>query len=181
MIPSLTIFICFIFTTMVLIAVLIRTHLGWILKSVLIICSLISAFSFRFAYEESMGYPAEAKPPSAFKVLWTEVHEPVPYKGDQGAIYFWYQGIGEYTPRAIVLPYSKAQADKAQKAKQSIQSGDSVYMGDKSQEGNDNSDGDGQSDNSIMDFIPPPDTIPPKETDKPIGPLETGKKKFNQI
>jgi hypothetical protein len=81
-----------------------------------------------FVSQSLLGWAADTAMPERFQVLWTRVVEPNLSRQSGGAIYLWVEELDERNipsgePRAYVLAYSAALADKAATAQAEIKKG----------------------------------------------------------
>lgn len=81
-----------------------------------------------FFSQSLLGWAAATAVPERFQVLWTRVVEPNPSKQAPGAIYIWVEALDERNlpsgePRAFILPYTPALADKVSTAQGEIKKG----------------------------------------------------------
>jgi len=81
-----------------------------------------------FFSQSLLGWASASAVPERFQVLWTRVVEPNPSQQEAGAIYLWIEALDERNlpsgkPRAFVLPYSPALADKVATAQTEIKKG----------------------------------------------------------
>lgn len=75
-----------------------------------------------------VGWSAASAMPGRFEVLWTRVVEPNVSQQFPGAIHLWVEALDEHNlpsgePRAFVVPYSVALAQKASAAQAEIKKG----------------------------------------------------------
>jgi hypothetical protein len=105
-----------------------RARLPWPAKAVAIVAtSAFYVFVF-FRLEGFLGWPATAALPPRFELLWAQVVERDVASNDAGAIHLWVAELNDAnlpsrTPRAYVLPYSAALAEKVKKAEAEIKQG----------------------------------------------------------
>jgi hypothetical protein len=81
-----------------------------------------------FSSQGLVGWSSATAVPERFQVLWTRVVEPNAARGLPGAIHLWVEALDEHNlpsgePRAFVLPYSSALADKVTVAQTEIKKG----------------------------------------------------------
>ncbi len=182
----------FMFLCALLLLGTIYSRIHWIIKATLVVSSLLFCFVSYHGYENTLGYPVAAELPSIFQLLYPAVHEPVPSKHDDGAIYLWIADPnGRDEPRAIIIPYSKQNRDVTSQAKKKIQKGEQVFMsfkkkgqdsdGDDGTQGNKSNGKNGKVGNKggtsgtnnlpyytngqVLDFEQPADTVPKKAVD----------------
>jgi len=105
-----------------------RARLPWPAKAVAIVAtSAFYVFVF-FRLEGFLGWPATAALPPRFELLWAQVVERDVARNDAGAIHLWVAELNDAnlpsrTPRAYVLPYSAALAEKVKKAEAEMKQG----------------------------------------------------------
>ena len=186
MISPLLFVACFMFIAILLLLGVIYSRVHWVLKSILLVISLLFGVVFYRGYVGSLGYPAPITPPPLFRFLYGFVHEPFLLKGDPGAVYIWMMMPGSEMPRVIAVPYSTASRKIIGDAKQRVERGEMVYMG-LTGTGQNKSGGDGGSSASgnnsaykspmtghrsvpydvqgdkTLEFEAPPDTVPRKD------------------
>lgn len=81
-----------------------------------------------FWSQSLLGWSAATAMPDRFQVLWTRVLEPNASKQFPGAIHLWVEALDERNipsgePRAYVVPYSAALAQKTAEAQSEIKKG----------------------------------------------------------
>ncbi|WP_072378045.1 hypothetical protein [Hyphomicrobium sp. NDB2Meth4] len=81
-----------------------------------------------FFSQGMLGWAAASAVPERFQVLWTRVVEPNPSQQSSGAIYLWVEALDDHNlpsgePRAFIVPYSAAMADKVSTAQTEIKKG----------------------------------------------------------
>lgn len=186
MISPLLFVACFMFIAILLLLGVIYSRVHWVLKSILLVVSLLFGVIFYRGYVGSLGYPAPIDAPPLFRFVYGFVHEPFLLKGDPGAIYVWMMTPGNDMPRVIVMPYSAATRKIIGDAKERVARGETVYMG-LAGTGKSKSGGEGGSDGSgnnsahkspmtgpkslpydvhgdkTLEFEAPPDTLPRKD------------------
>jgi hypothetical protein len=96
-----------------------------------LIASMAFFYAAVFFFSQSLlGWAAATAVPERFQVLWTRVVEPNPSQQSPGEIYLWVEELDEHNipsgePRAYVVPYSAALADKVSAAQADIKKGNS--------------------------------------------------------
>jgi hypothetical protein len=104
------------------------SRFAWWLKAVTIVVTsgfFVEAF---FATKGLLGWPGTGHLPPRFQLLWTRVVEPDPKTADRGSVFLWIEEVDDNNvptgvPRAYRLPYSRPLADKSNKARDEIMSG----------------------------------------------------------
>lgn len=96
---------------------------------VALVAGMTAFYPAVFFFSQSLlGWAAATAVPERFQVLWTRVIEPNPARQSAGAIYLWVEELDERNipsgePRAYVVPYTPALADKAATAQAEIKKG----------------------------------------------------------
>jgi hypothetical protein len=124
----LAISIAYVVLAVVLLCMGLTSRFAWWLKGVVIVVTSVFFIESFFATKGLLGWPGTGQLPHRFQLLWTRVVEPDPKVSDPGAIYLWVEELDENnvpsgTPRSFRLRYSVALADKTNKAKDEIMSG----------------------------------------------------------
>lgn len=94
-----------------------------------IVASMTAFYTAVFFFSQSLlGWAAATTVPERFQVLWTRVVEPNPSQQSPGAIYLWVEELDERNipsgePRAFIVPYTVALADKVSTAQVEIKKG----------------------------------------------------------
>ncbi len=73
-----------------------------------------------FGLQQSKGWPSDQNLPSQFELITADVVEPNPLKGVEGNIHLWIRHDEDQTPRAYILPYTRALHKNLHKAKQAM-------------------------------------------------------------
>ena len=170
----------FMFIVTILLLGILYGRFHWLLKSLLVVSSLVFCIFSYNAYVDILGYPANVEPTQVFRFYSGIVRDPNPSKNDKGAIYLWInEGKGRVEPRSIELPFSKETRETIAKAEGKIKNGEIVYMSFQSgnisgnnpngtQNGGSGQLSQGSGTNKSpysggrLDFVPPPDTLPKK-------------------
>jgi hypothetical protein len=105
-----------------------KTRLAWWIKGIAIVVTSAFFIEAFFATRSLLGWPAGDPLPPHFQLLWAKVVEPDPQLDEKGAVYLWVdtlndENVAAAQPRAFRLPYSRAFADKADKARAEIAQG----------------------------------------------------------
>jgi hypothetical protein len=100
----------------------------WWVKAAAIVVTSVFFVEFFFATKSLLGWPGTGRLPPRFQLLWTRVVEPDPRLHDAGSIFLWVEEVDANnvptgTPRSYRLPYTKPLADKSNKARDEIMSG----------------------------------------------------------
>lgn len=94
-----------------------------------LVASMTAFYAVVFFFSQSLlGWAAASAVPERFQVLWTRVVEPNLSQQSPGAIYLWVEELDERNipsgePRAFIVPYSAALADKVSTAQAEIKKG----------------------------------------------------------
>src|SRR5258708_456360 len=99
----------------------------WVKAAAIVVTSLFFVEAF-FATKSLLGWPGTGRLPPRFQLLWTRVVEPDPKGRDAGSIFLWVEEVDDNnvpvgTPRSYRLAYTKPLADKSNKARDEIMSG----------------------------------------------------------
>jgi len=112
----------------VLLVMGLRSSYKWWIKGVAVV--ITSAFFVVAFYKTRslLGWPGIAALPPKFQLLWVRVLEPNRAYQEPGAIFMWVEELDENNtpsgvPRAYKLKYTAPLAEKAEKAKEQIMSG----------------------------------------------------------
>jgi hypothetical protein len=124
----LAISIAYVVLAVVLLSMGLTSRFAWWLKGAVVVITSVFFIESFFATNSLLGWPGTGTLPHRFQLLWTRVVEPDPKISDPGAIYLWVEELDENnvpsgTPRSFRLHYSVALADKSNKAKDEIMSG----------------------------------------------------------
>jgi hypothetical protein len=97
-------------------------------KMVLVTAMTVFYAAVFFFSQSMLGWAAATAVPERFQVLWTRVVEPNPSQQSPGEIYLWVEELDERNiasgePRAFVVPYSPALAEKVSTAQAEIKKG----------------------------------------------------------
>lgn len=118
---------CALLGTLLLI-VLVHVSIPRLAKAGLV-ASMTAFYAVVFFFSQGLlGWAAASAVPERFQVLWTRVVEPNPSQQSPGAIYLWVEELDERNipsgePRAFIVPYSAALADKVSTAQAEIKKG----------------------------------------------------------
>ena len=99
----------------------------WIKGAAIIITSAFFVIGF-YKTRALLGWPGTDAMPDKFQLLWVRVLEPNRAYQEPGAIFLWVEALDENnvpsgTPRSYKLKYTAPLAEKAEKAKEQIISG----------------------------------------------------------
>jgi hypothetical protein len=124
----LAISIAYVVMAVVLLCMGLTSRFAWWLKGVVIVVTSIFFIESFFATKSLLGWPGTGQLPHRFQLLWTRVVEPDPKISDPGAIYLWVEELDDNnvpsgTPRSYRLKYSPPLAERSNKAKDEIMSG----------------------------------------------------------
>jgi hypothetical protein len=99
----------------------------WVKACAIVVTSAFFVEAF-FSTKSLLGWPGTGRLPPRFQLLWTRVVEPDPKMHDAGSIFLWVEEVDANnvpvgTPRSYRLAYTKPLADKSNKARDEIMSG----------------------------------------------------------
>jgi hypothetical protein len=107
---------------------LLNSRLPWVVRAGAVVT--VSGFycAAFFSLQGLQGWSAPVRVPDRFQVLWGRVVEPNPGRNDPGAVHLWLEALDDANlpsgvPRAFLLPYSQALADKVTRAQTAIREG----------------------------------------------------------
>jgi hypothetical protein len=111
-----------------LLIVLVHVSIPRLVKAGLIVGMTAFCAGVFFFSQGMLGWAAASAVPERFQVLWARVVEPNPSQQSSGAIYLWVEALDDHNlpsgePRAFVVPYSAAMADKVSTAQAEIKKG----------------------------------------------------------
>jgi hypothetical protein len=100
----------------------------WWLKAGAIVITSVFFVEIFFASKGLLGWPGAGRLPPKFQLLWSRVIEPDKKLGSNGAIFLWVEevdanNVPSGVPRSYRLPYSVKLADRTNKARDEIMSG----------------------------------------------------------
>ena len=124
----LAISVAYVVMAVVLLCMGLTSRFAWWLKGVVIVVTSVFFVESFFATKGLLGWPGSGRLPHRFQLLWTRVVEPDRKINDPGAIYLWVEELDDNnvpsgTPRSFQLRYSAPLADKTNKARDEIMSG----------------------------------------------------------
>jgi hypothetical protein len=124
----LAISVAYVVMAVLLLCMGLTSRFAWWLKGVVIVVTSFFFIESFFATKSLLGWPGTGQLPHRFQLLWTRVVEPDPKISDPGAIYLWVEELDENnvpsgTPRSFKLRYTVPLADRSNKAKDEIMSG----------------------------------------------------------
>ena len=124
----LAISVVYVVMAVVLLCMGLTSRFAWWLKGVVIVVTSFFFVESFFATKGLLGWPGSGRLPHRFQLLWTRVVEPDRKINDPGAIYLWVEELDDNnvpsgTPRSFQLRYSAPLADKTNKARDEIMSG----------------------------------------------------------
>jgi hypothetical protein len=120
--------VAYVVMAVLLLCMGLTSRFAWWIKAVLIVVTSGFFIESFFATKGLLGWPGTGQLPHRFQLLWTRVVEPDPKLSDPGAIYLWVEELDENnvpsgTPRSYRLKYTPPLADRSNKAKDEIMSG----------------------------------------------------------
>ena len=138
--------------------------LGYVVVAgMLLTASLPSKFSFFFkitgvlvvtglyfatylGHRSLAGWPIDEELPKNFRLVWVSIEEPEKKDGVDGEIFFWIRELDDNDnvvskPRAYIMPFDIALAERVQEAQEKIQEGETVngYVKESEVEADENS------------------------------------------
>jgi hypothetical protein len=124
----LAISVAYVIIGVLLLTMGLTSRFAWWIKAAAIVVTSVFFVEVFFATKGLLGWPGSGKLPPRFQLLWTRVVEPDPKIADHGSIYLWVEevdanNVPSGVPRAYRLPYSRPLADKSNKARDEIMSG----------------------------------------------------------
>ena len=144
---------------------------------------LITSFYFAtyLGHRGLAGWPINEELPKNFRLVWVAIDEPGKKDGVDGEIFFWIRELNENNeaiskPRAYILPFDIALAERVQEAQEKIQQGETIngYVQESDNEGNDETKGQLKAgDNSTSGFSDALLNIEFREIEIPTLPLKT--------
>lgn len=111
-----------------LLAMGLTSRFRWSIKAAAIVVTSIFFVEVFFATKSLLGWPGDGRLPARFQLLWSRVVEPDAKTADSGSVFLWVEEVDENNvpsgmPRAYRLPYSPPLADRSNKARDEIMSG----------------------------------------------------------
>jgi hypothetical protein len=110
---------------------LLMSRLHWVFKA-LATLSVVALIPLTFfGVGELRGLPSDSQIPDSFRMLWAQVIEPNPLRGEKGHVFLWLQTLDKDNfpigqPRAYQLPYSDDLKIKVNDAMGKISQGDEI-------------------------------------------------------
>lgn len=110
---------------------LLLSRLHWVFKA-LATLSTVALIPLTFlGMGELRGLPSDGPIPGSFRMLWAQVIEPNPLKGEKGHVFLWLQALDGDNfptgqPRAYQLPYSDDLKIKVSEAMGKIAEGEDI-------------------------------------------------------
>lgn len=110
---------------------LLLTRMHWVFKG-LATLSVVALIPLTFfGVGELRGLPSDGDLPDSFRMLWAEVVEPNPLRGEEGRVFLWIQALDAENypvglPRAYQLPYSEELEIKVNEAMGKIAQGEDI-------------------------------------------------------
>lgn len=88
-------------------------------------------FSTYLGHRSLSGWPIDEPLPENFRLVWVTIDEPEKKDGVDGEIFFWIRELNENNeavskPRAFIMPFDMALAERVQEAQERIQEGETV-------------------------------------------------------
>lgn len=110
---------------------LLLSRLHWVFKALSTLATVALIPMTFHGIGELRGLPTDGPMPPSFRMLWAQVIEPNPLKGEKGHVFLWLQTLDADNfpvgqPRAWQLPYSDDLQIKVQDAMAKISQGEQV-------------------------------------------------------
>ena len=120
--------LAYVLLSVLLLLVIAHLAIPRLVKIAAILAASIFYVVVFFATQGLLGWSAPVAVPARFQVLWTRVIEPNPARQEPGAIHLWLEELDEANlpsgvPRAYLLPYSAALAQRVSAAQEEIEKG----------------------------------------------------------
>ena len=110
---------------------LLLSRLHWVFKALATVATVALIPLTFYGVGELRGLPSDGAIPDSFRMLWAQVIEPNPLKGEKGNVFLWLQTLDKDNfplgqPRAYQLPYSDDLKIKVNEAMGKIAQGDTI-------------------------------------------------------
>ena len=107
------------------------SRLHWVFKVLATVATVALIPLTYYSVGELRGLPTDGAIPASFRMLWAEVSEPNPLKGEKGDVFLWLQTLDADNyplgqPRAWQLPYSDDLKIKVNDAMSKIAQGEEI-------------------------------------------------------
>ena len=103
--------ICYVFIGFLLVLFNLRTTYHWIVKSSLIVVTMIFYIFTYNSFRDLVGWPTNEPLPDRFRLISAQIYEPNALINSEGAIYLWVADMDELAglgiPRSFKLDYNK--------------------------------------------------------------------------
>ena len=121
------IIICYVFIGFLLILLNMRTTLHWILKSSLIVITLVFYIFTYKSFTNLIGWPSSTSLPDRFRLISAQIYEPSALLNSEGIIYLWVTNMDDLAglgiPRSFELPYNKELHERISKSLVNLKNG----------------------------------------------------------
>ena len=121
------ILICYVFIGFLLILLNLRTSFHWVIKSSLVIITLLFYIFTYKSFTNLVGWPANQSLPERFRLVSAQIYEPSALLNSEGAIYVWVTNMDDLAglgiPRSYYLPYNKVLHEKISKSLVNLKNG----------------------------------------------------------
>ena len=121
------IIICYVFIGFLLILFNLRTTYHWIIKSSLIIITLVFYIFTYKSFTNLVGWPTSASLPERFRLISAQIYEPNTLLNIEGAIYLWVTNMDDLAglgvPRSFKINYNKELHEKISKSLVNLKNG----------------------------------------------------------
>ena len=119
--------LAYLFSTALLLLVLISARVSVALKVTLILVALVFDYASYQGWKQSQGWGAAVPLPDKFLLHFAVIHEPDKRKNSDGAIYLWVSDLANdqlaQQPRAYELPYDQDTHASVESAMRRAQAG----------------------------------------------------------
>lgn len=110
---------------------LLLSRLHWVFKALATLSTVALIPLTFFGVGELRGLPSDGPIPLSFRMLWAQVIEPNPLRGEKGNVFLWLQTLDKDNfpvgqPRAYQLPYSDDLKIKVGEAMGKITEGEDI-------------------------------------------------------
>ncbi len=119
--------ICYVFIGFLLVLFNLRTTYHWIVKSSLIVITMIFYIFTYNSFRDLVGWPTNESLPDRFRLISAQIYEPNALINSEGAIYLWVTDMDELAglgiPRSFKLDYNKELHEKVSKSLVDLKNG----------------------------------------------------------
>ena len=119
--------ICYVFIGFLLVLFNLRTTYHWIVKSSLIVVTMIFYIFTYNSFRDLVGWPTNEPLPDRFRLISAQIYEPNALIDSEGSIFLWITDMNDMaglsTPRSYSLKYNKEIHERVSKALVSLKNG----------------------------------------------------------